>query len=84
MKAPAQKQCPGVAPRCRISTTRNVDHGNAEAHIGNTRIFADALKEQRPGEKCVLVLSATAKRMITQVDAENILTKLRKGFDIGE
>lgn len=43
-----------------------------------------SLKDHRPGEKCVVVISATSQRAMEQLESENIFAKLRKPFDIDE
>ncbi len=42
------------------------------------------MKEHRPGEKFVIVISATSERTMKQLDEENVFAKLRKPFDTDE
>ena len=42
------------------------------------------LATQRPDAKCVVVISATAMTRIDQIDAANVVAKLRKPFDISD
>jgi len=51
---------------------------------GNGVEVLDALKTKRPGEKCVIVVSATSERTINQLDGENIFAKIRKPFDVDD
>ena len=44
----------------------------------------DALNDHHPGEKCVIVLSATSQTAIDKLQSDNIFAKLRKPFDINE
>lgn len=44
----------------------------------------DTVHECRPGEKIVIVVSATSQPVINQLDTENVFTKLRKPFDVYE
>ena len=44
----------------------------------------DALKSERPGDKVVVVLSATSESTINQLDEANIFAKIRKPFDVDE
>lgn len=42
------------------------------------------LREVRPGERCVVVLSASSERTIREADGPNIFAKFRKPFDMTE
>lgn len=44
----------------------------------------DAIKAERPGEKFVIIVSATSQASIDKLESENIFAKLRKPFDINE
>jgi DNA-binding response OmpR family regulator len=44
----------------------------------------DAIKVERPGEKFVIVVSATSQASIDRLEGDNIFAKLRKPFDINE
>ena len=42
------------------------------------------LQDIRPGERCVVVLSASSERTIRELDGPNVFAKLRKPFDVSE
>jgi two-component system nitrogen regulation response regulator GlnG len=44
----------------------------------------DAVKAERPGEKFVIVVSATSQASIDKLESSNIFAKLRKPFDIND
>lgn len=44
----------------------------------------DAIRIERPGEKFVIVVSATSQASIDRLESNNIFAKLRKPFDIDE
>jgi DNA-binding response OmpR family regulator len=49
---------------------------------GNGFDVLNALKELRPGEKLVIVMSAASQAMIDEAGRENVGATLRKPFDI--
>ena len=51
---------------------------------GNGYDVLDALKIQRPGEKFVVVISATSQTSIDKLDSDIVCAKLRKPFDIND
>ena len=44
----------------------------------------EQLRDIRPGERCVVVLSASSERTIREVDGPNVFAKIRKPFDVTE
>lgn len=44
----------------------------------------DAIRIERPGEKFVIVVSATSQASIDRLESNNIFAKLRKPFDIND
>ena len=51
---------------------------------GSGQDVLDEMKVRRPGEKFVIVISATSQAAIDIIGEENICAKLRKPFDIHE
>ncbi|HEV7239257.1 MAG TPA: response regulator [Thermoanaerobaculia bacterium] len=51
---------------------------------GNGFEVLHALNDDRPGEKCVIVLSATSQPVLDKLPIENIFARIRKPFDIDE
>lgn len=43
-----------------------------------------AVKTERPGEKFIIIVSATSQASIDKLEHDNIFAKLRKPFDINE
>ena len=44
----------------------------------------EQIQDVRPGERCVVVLSASSERTIGEVDSPNVFAKMRKPFDVTE
>jgi two-component system nitrogen regulation response regulator GlnG len=44
----------------------------------------DAIKADRPGERFVIIVSATSQATIDKLESSNIFAKLRKPFDIND
>lgn len=44
----------------------------------------EQIQDIRPGERCVVVLSASSERTIREIDAPNVFAKIRKPFDVTE
>ena len=44
----------------------------------------EQLRDIRPGERCVVVLSASSDRTLREVDGTNVFAKIRKPFDMTE
>lgn len=51
---------------------------------GNGFEVLHALNDYRPGEKCVIVLTATSQPVIDKLQSDNIFARIRKPFDIDE
>ena len=51
---------------------------------GSGHQVLEVLAVQRPGVKCVVVISATSLANLEQVDDANVAAKLRKPFDIAD
>ncbi len=51
---------------------------------GNGFEVLDALNDHRPGEKCVIVVTAATPAVIDDLRSDNVFAKLRKPFDINE
>jgi len=51
---------------------------------GSGREVLEKVSEERPGERFIIIVSATSQAAIDKIESDKIFAKLRKPFDINE
>jgi DNA-binding NtrC family response regulator len=51
---------------------------------GNGEDVLDALRTLRPGEKCVIIMTAASPAKLAGTDSPNVAARLRKPFDLDD